>query len=452
MYTEELPPHDDEAEEAVLGSLLISNDEIPHVSLTLGVDDFFRQKHGWVYGAILELYQRGDAVNQISTADELNRTGRLEDMGGLGFLSHLIATVPTSVYASNYAKVVKGKSLQRQLIKFGANVAEIGFKGEEEPDGMLRRVEAGLAAISARPSRGPEPISAPLERFLEDSPRDGRKSGVQTGIADLDNMTGGFIGGQVVVLAAATSAGKSALAKDISMNVAAAGKRVAFFSVEMSETENVARILARESSVGLSRVLKGPWSEQEEAKIMRSAGAVAEYPLHLKSSGDLTIQSLRSQARMVRQEHGLDLIVVDYLQLIKAVDTRQNRVAQVTEVTHGLKALAMDLNVPLLALAQLNREFEKRPSKAPILSDLRESGSIEQDADVVLLLYRPELYYTEEEWMRTSEEPYPRGMAQVNVAKQRNGPLGVFDLIFREETATFRSLARPETQLEGVLR
>jgi replicative DNA helicase len=199
-------------------------------------------------------------------------------------------------------------------------------------------------------------------------------------------------------------------------------------------------------------VLKGPWSEEEEAAIMRSAGNVAEFPLHLKSSGDLTIQSLRSQARMVRQEHGLDLIVVDYLQLVQAVDTRQNRVAQVTEVTHGLKALAMDLNVPLLALAQLNREFEKRPSKAPILSDLRESGSIEQDADVVLLLYRPELYFTEEEWMRTSEEPYPRGMAQVNVAKQRNGPLGVFSLVFREETATFRSLARPATQLESVLR
>ena len=216
-----------------------------------------------------------------------------------------------------------------------------------------------------------------------------------------------------------------------------------FFSIEMSETENVARLLSSRSGVSLRSVLVGPWQESDETKIMRAAGELAELPLHMAEAGQRTIAAVRSEARMVRQEHGLDLIVVDYLQLIQAVDQRANRTQQVTEVTHGLKALAMDLDVPILAVAQLNREFHNRPDKRPILSDLRESGSIEQDADVVIFLHRDDLYFMEEDWERMHPgTEYPRNMAELIVAKQRNGPTGFASVVFQPHTTTFRDTRR----------
>jgi replicative DNA helicase len=449
MYAEQLPPHDDEAEEAVLGSLLIDNDQTPHVSVMLKPDDFYKMAHAQVYESMIDIYNRGDAVNQISVADELKRTGRAADdpLGGLELLSHLIAKVPTSVYAMTYAKVVKKNSIQRQVIRFSSQVSEIGFKGEEDADGMLRRVESEWATISARPARPPALMGEALGRFLDESPRDGLKSLLRTGIDDLDCIIQGFTNEQLIILAAPTSAGKSALVKDIAMNIGETGGKILFFSVEMSERDNVARIISRKSGVNLRDVLFGPWDPKMEGKIMNAIGEVSKLPIHLASVRNPTVRTIYSEARMMQQEHGLDLVVVDYLQLRQPSSTRGTRNDQVSEISGGLKTIAGELKVPVIALSQLNRAFAQQ-KREPVMSDLRDSGSLEQDADIVLLLYRPELYYTEEEWEKQFPDPYPRSMAKLTVAKNRNGELGVLHLRFNAETATFLPMARDPEQRE----
>ena len=433
MYTEELPPHDEDAENGVLGSLLIDGQSTPRVTHILAPEDFLPRHNQFVFEAVKAVYDRGDDVHQISVADELSRRDRLEDCGGLPYLSRLITETPTSAYVDSYAGLVKTKSIQRQLIKAGSLISEVGFRGEDVADEMLRRSDGFLAAVHrARPASAPAALSEAVERFIDQAPRDGRPSGVSTGFADLDIFLGGLFGGNVVVLAATTGVGKSALAKDIAINVAGQKdrdgrpRRVLFFSIEMSETENVARLLARLSGVSLNRVLVGPWDDAQTDKIMQAAGDLAELPMHVADTRQRTVAAIRSEAKLLQQERGLDLVVVDYLQLVAPSDPRQNRVQQVTEVTHGLKAMALSLNLPILALAQLSRAGDARAVKEPILSDLRESGSIEQDADAVLFLHRA--------------DPGVSDQVDVILAKHRNGPTGRFKLAFAKATTTFTDM------------
>ena len=453
MYTEQLPPHDDEAEEAVLGSLLIDSDATPRVSSFLEPDDFFRQKHAWVYGACLELFRRNEPINQISVGDELSRRQQIDDAGGLPFLSQLIATVPTSIYAENYGHVVRRLSIMRRLISAGGRISEIGYRAELDEEEALRDAEDLIYRIRANQQlRDLVSIRQALDSFLEDDVQfGGQRDAVASGFADLDSLLGGLQPSDLLVLAARPGGGKSAMALNLARAVAAQrrpdgrSRVVAFFSIEMPTVQVVERLLASESSVGTRRIRAGDWNDREEAFIMRAAGDLAELELYIDDSSRLSAVELQSKARRLFLERGLDLVVVDYLQMMAGANAfGGNRVQEISEITRSLKSLARDLNVPVLALSQLSRAVEQRPNREPQLSDLRESGSIEQDADVVAFLYRPELYFTPEEWERLRpDDEYPRGLAELIVAKHRNGPVGRFSLVFRDQTTSFLDLMRP---------
>ena len=461
MYTEQLPPHDDEAEEAVLGSLLIDSDATPRVSAFLESDDFFRQKHGWVYGACMALFTRNEPINQISIADELSRRQQLDDTGGLPFLSHLIATVPTSVYAENYGQVVRRLSVMRRLIAAGGRISEIGYRAELDEEEALREAEDLVYKIRMNQSqRDLVPLGTALDEFLEEGLQAGaRGEGVSSGFADLDRVLGGLQPSDLLILAARPGVGKSAMALNLARSVVDQrrpdGRRrgAALFSIEMAREQVVERLLSSESSMGTRRIREGKWNDREEALIMRAVGELADLDLYIDDTPQLSVIEMRSKARRLFLDRGLDLIIVDYLQMMVggAGGFGGNRVQEISEISRSLKALARDLNVPVLALSQLSRAVESRPTHEPQLSDLRDSGAIEQDADVVAFLYRPELYFTEEEWERTHEGPYPRGLAEVIVAKHRNGPLARFSLVFREETTTFMDLFRPDSSDIGSM-
>jgi replicative DNA helicase len=461
VYTEQLPPHDDEAEEAVLGSLLIDSDATPRVAVFLESDDFFRQKHGWVYGACMALFARNEPINQISIADELSRRQQLDETGGLPFLSHLIATVPTSVYAENYGQVVRRLSVMRRLISAGGRISEIGYRAELDEEEALREAEDLVYKIRMNQSqRDLVPLGTALEEFLEEGLQAGaRREGVGSGFTDLDRVLGGLQPSDLLILAARPSVGKSAMALNLARSVVdqrrADGRRrvAALFSVEMARDQVVERLLSSESSIGTRRIREGNWTDREEALIMRAVGELADLDLYIDDTPQLSVIEMRSKARRLFLDRGIDLIIVDYLQMMVGSGNGfgGNRVQEISEISRSLKALARDLNVPVLALSQLSRAVESRPTHEPQLSDLRDSGAIEQDADVVAFLYRPEMVFTEEEWERTHEGQYPRGLAEVIVAKHRNGPLARFSLVFREETTTFMDLFRPDSSDVGSM-
>ncbi len=453
MYTEQLPPHDDEAEEAVLGSLLIDGDAVSGVQVILQSSDFFRQKHAWIFDACLTLFVRNDPISQISVADELGRHQRLEEVGGLPFLSHLIAVVPTSVYADNYARVVRRLSIHRQLIAAGAQIADIGTRAEEDEEESLRKAEELLYRMRlGQNSRDLESLRDVLDKYVEESEENiaGRGGGVESGFVDLDRqLGGGFQPSDLLILAARPGVGKSAFALNVAKSAASVPhpdgrpRIVAFFSLEMASDQVVERLLAGESGINSTRIRTRMWTDYEEGAIMNAVGRLAVLPLYIDDSVTLGIVELRSKARRLSLEEGLDLIVVDYMQLMTGANFAGNRVQEISEISRSLKALARDLAVPVLALSQLSRAVENRPRHEPLLSDLRESGAIEQDADVVMFLYRADMVYTGEEWERQHpDQEYPRGIADVIIAKHRNGPTGRMQVVFEEQTTTFRSAAR----------
>jgi replicative DNA helicase len=459
VYTEQLPPHDDQAEEAVLGALIIDGEAVPRVASFLDAKDFFRQKHAWVFEACIMLFTRDQPINQISVADELSRQQRLEEVGGLPFLSHLIATVPTSVYAEHYGQVVQRLSIMRQLIAAGGRISEIGYRAELDQDEALRQAEDMVYRLRMGHSdRDLVSLHQALDEYLEKGVLAGtQKESVSSGFLDLDKLLGGFQASDLLILAARPGVGKSAMALNIAKVVTSqrrpSGRRgvAAFFSLEMATEQIVERLLSSESGVNTNRLRLRNWTDHEEAAVMSAAGRLADLQLYIDDTSMLSVVELRSKARRLYLEEGLDLIVVDYLQLMRgSASYGGNRVQEISEISRSLKGLARDLNVPVLALSQLSRAVEARQGHEPQLSDLRESGSIEQDADVVMFLYRPDFYFTEEEWERQHPgEEYPRGIAEVIVAKHRNGPLGRLQLIFRERTTTFMDLYRPAPGGQG---
>ncbi len=453
MYTEQLPPHDDEAEEAVLGSMLIDSETVPGVQIIVEAGDFYRQRHAWIFDACVTLFTRNDPISQISVADELARHQRLEEIGGLPFLSHLIAVVPTSVYADNYARVVRRLSIHRQLIDAGGQIAGIGTRAEEDEEESLRKAEELLYNMRlGQSARDLEALRDVLDRYVEDTEQlaGGRVGGVESGFVDLDRqLGGGFQPADLLILAARPGVGKSAFALNVAKSAAETRKPdgrpriVAFFSLEMASEQVIERLLAGESGINSTKIRAHMWTDYEEGMIMNAVGRLADLPLYIDDSVNLSVVALRSKARRLSLEEGLDLIVVDYMQLMSGTNTFGNRVQEISEISRSLKALARDLNVPVLALSQLSRAVENRPRHEPLLSDLRESGAIEQDADVVLFLYRPDMVFTGEEWERQHpDQDYPRGIADVIIAKHRNGPTGRMQVVFEEQTTTFRNAAR----------
>jgi len=447
MYAEKLPPNDIEAEEAVIGSLLIDSDAFLHVAHRLRPEDFYSGKNRFCFEACLSLFQRGEALNQITIAHELGLKDRLDEVGGPAYLSHLVVAVPTSVHIEHYAEIVSRTATMRRLIMAASEIANIGYNGAADVESVLSQAEDTLFKVRGRRSmRDFVPLREVLDQYLEErasvtEPLE-RGGPIATGFEELDQLLGGLQRSDLLILAARPSLGKSTLAVNISLNVAKAGATVGIFSLEMSREQLAIRMLSSEAGVDAHRLRLGLYTDAEEQRIIDAVGNLSELPIYIDDTPFQTIVEMRSKARRLDLEHGTDMLVVDYMQLIQGSSFRsENRVQEVSEISRSLKGMARDLNAPVLAVSQLSRAVELRATHRPQLSDLRESGSIEQDADVVMFIYRDDFYYTEEEWERQNpDKPYPKNIAEIIIAKHRHGPPGTFKLLFHEQLARFESV------------
>jgi len=450
---EKLPPRDTDAEEAVIGSLLIDGAAIYKIAVLIKPSDFYGERNLQIYGACLSLYQRSEAINQITVAQELDRQDKLEACGGGAYLSHLISIVPTSLDIEHYAQIVYRLSVMRRIIDASNQIAAIGYEANPDVDSSLSRAEDTLFKIrQGQDTRDLVPIRQVLDKYFETTiPGSAASEGqaeqipyIQSSFTGLDEILGGFQRSDLIIAAGRPSMGKTSLALNIARNAAVErGACVAIFSLEMSRESLVLRLLSSESGVNLSRVRFGLHSEADERKIMDATGILSEAPIYIDDSPQLRIVEIRSKVRQLYHERGVDLVIVDYLQLIQGEGKRENRVQEISYITRYLKGIARELNVPVIAASQLSRAVEWRTSHKPQLSDLRESGSIEQDADIVLFIYRDEVRYSnQQEWEAEHPgEKYPPP-AEVIIAKHRNGPTGQINLRFIPRLAKFENIPK----------
>ena len=458
MNGERLPPHDIDAEEAVIGSLLIDGSAIYQIATLLQPASFYSERNSQIYGACLSLYQRNEAINQITLAQELDRQGKLETCGGAAYLSHLISIVPTSLDIEHYGQIVYRLSVMRHLINAGNQIAAIGYAADPNVDTSLSRAEDILFRL--RQGGGDQdliPIRQVLDKYFEAvTPGPAAEAGraepvpyVLSGFTGLDEFLGGFQHSDLIIVAGRPSMGKTSLALNIARNASVEhGACVALFSMEMARESVVLRLLSSESGVNLRQVRLGLHTETEERRIMDATGILSEAPIYIDDSPQLRVIEMRSKARRLHYERGISLIIVDYLQLMQADGRGENRVQEISYISRALKGIARELNVPVIAVSQLSRAVEWRASHRPQLSDLRESGSIEQDADVVMFIYRDELYYaSQKEWEDAHQgETYPPP-AEIIIAKHRNGPTGQLNLRFIPKLAKFENIANAEPSL-----
>lgn len=430
-------PYDLAAEEAVLGSLLLDRDAVIKVAPFLRPDDFYREAHGAIYASVLELYARREPPDPVTLTAELERTGDLEKVGGYSALIGLVNRTPTSVHIEYYGHIVERTAILRRLISAGGQIAALGYSEENEVAHVLDKAESLLFAISQRTSAKEfTSIEQVLHEYydriesIQNNP--GGVVGVPTGYHDLDEATGGFQPSDLLILAARPGVGKTSLSLGIAHNAAHKGKHVGVFSLEMSREQLVQRLLAVETGVDSQRLRLGYLNDDEWQLVSDAIGRLAQLPIYIDDTAGLTIHEVRSKSRRLHAEVGVDMIVIDYLQLMQGTARRDgNRVQEVSEISRNLKMLARELNIPVLACAQLSRAVESRSSHVPILSDLRESGSIEQDADLVMFIHREEMYNTETE---------KKGIAEVHISKHRNGPLTIIPLRFFSKTTKFADL------------
>jgi replicative DNA helicase len=449
---EQLPPHDIQAEESVVASLMVDDEAIFKVAPILRASDFFRETNGWTYEACLTLWERNETINQVTVAHELDRRGRLEEIGGLTFLSELVLNLPTSIGVEHYAQLVKRDATYRQMIGAATKIAQVAYEGGADLDGALARAESLVYSLrSSDRVRDFVHIRDFLDPYLD--PPDAETSmpyggHVRTGLSDLDRMLGGLNPSDLIIVAARTGVGKTSLMLNLARNAAIGSHaKVAVFSLEMAGEQLAQRLLASESRVDSARLRLGMHNEVEESRIMHAHGILSQADIYVDDSAAVQIPMLKAKCERLKRESGrLDLIVVDYLQLVHG-NRSDNRVQEISYITRSLKELARELNVPIIAGSQLSRAPEQRQPHIPMLSDLRESGSIEQDADVVLFIYREEMYIRREEWEAMHpdrvNDPYPAGKAQIIIAKHRNGPTGVVEVRFRNEISKFEDFDTP---------
>ena len=449
MYAEKLLPHDLEAEEAVVGSILIDGESFLQVAPLLKADDFYREKNQICFSACIALFQRDEAIDQVTLARELSRTDQLESVGGMAYLSHLVSITPTSANAPYYAEAVSRTSIMRRLIDAASKISAIGYEDTDDVENTLRQAEDTLFQVrSGRTERGFIALRQIYDQYLEDraaelEPLALGAGPVMAGYNDLDELLGGMQQSDMIVLGARPALGKSALAVNISLNAARNGSGVGIFSLEMSREQLAMRILSADAEVDAYRLRLGLHTEADEQRIIDSIGRLSELPVYIDDTPFQGIVEMRSKARRLSLEHGLDLLIVDYLQLIQGRGRGDNRVQEISEISRSIKGMARDLRVPIITCSQLSRLVENRPGHRPQLSDLRDSGSIEQDSDVVMFIHRDDIYYTEEEWdQHFPGRPYPKNVADIIVAKHRNGPTGNVKLIFRDNLVRFDSLER----------
>ena len=452
MYAEKLLPHDLEAEEAVVGSVLIDSDSFVRIAHVIKPDDFYREKNQICFTACLSLFQRGEAIDQVTVARELSRTERLDTVGGMAYLSHLVSITPTSAHSEHYANLVARTSTMRRLIDAASRISTFGYDDTDDVEGTLRRAEDVLFSVrSGYGNRDFMPLKEIYDEYLEEraaivEPENQNTGPIMTGFNDLDELLGGLQRSDMIILGARPSLGKSTLAMNVSLNAAMNGAKVGVYSLEMSRDQLALRLLAADAEIDAHRLRLGLYTEAEEQRIIDSIGRLSELPVYIDDTPFQTMVEMRSKARRLSlREKGLDLLVVDYLQLIQGKGRGGNRVQEIGEISRSLKGMARDLGVALLTCSQLSRAVEGRTGHRPQLSDLRDSGSIEQDADVVMFIHRDDKDYTLEEWEQQNPgKPYPKNIAEIIVAKHRNGPTGNLNLVFRDNLVRFDSLAASE--------
>jgi replicative DNA helicase len=446
---EKLPPFDIEAEEAVIASLLVDDEAIGRVEGLVQPEDFYRDQNRWAYDACLALWSRNEAINQVTLAHELARRDKLDEAGGLPYLARLTMELATPIGVEHYARIVKRDATYRTMISIGTQVVQMAYQGGPDLDGAIARAEQLVMNLRESQRMGDlVALRNLLDEFWEhpgiDSVLVGSIGAIRAGFMDLDQLLGGFQRSDLVVVAARPGVGKSALLLNFARNAAVAqNARVAIFTIEMASDQLVHRLLASESGIDVSRVRLGQRTEAEERRLMAATAELHPLEIYIDDSSVVTITQLQAKLRRLHQQlGGLDLVVIDYLQLMHGSGRyRDNRVQEVSEISRGLKMLARDLDVPIVAAAQLSRAAEIRQTHVPLLSDLRESGSIEQDADVVLFLYREDMYVNRDDWEAAQPEGiYPAGITKVIVAKHRNGPTGQVALHFRSHVSRFEDL------------
>lgn len=435
-----IPPQNIEAEQSVLGSLLIDKDAVVKVAEFLQPAHFYRDAHSEVYSAVLSLYEKKEPADIVTVTDELKLRGSYEMVGGAGYLTTLVNYVPTSAHIEHYARIVKDKAVRRQLISAATRMTEMSFEETQDIKDMMDLAEQQLFGISQEHFRQnflpiKDALAESFERLDELQKRAGGLRGVATGFTELDKKLSGLQDSNLVILAARPSVGKTTLALNIAQHAAVKEKiPVGIFSLEMSKEQLVDLILSSEADVDAWRLTTGNLEENDFAKLAEAMGELAEAPLYIDDTPGASILEMRTKARRLQAEKGLKLLIVDYLQLIHGRNL-ENRVQEVSEISQALKNLARELKIPVLALSQLSRSIESRQAKIPQLSDLRESGAIEQDADVVMFLYR--------------EDAEKLDDVKLTIAKHRNGPLGEIDLKFKGERRRFYGIERTRAPKES---
>jgi replicative DNA helicase len=437
-----IPPQNLEAEMALLGSILVDREIMGIVSEIVRSEDFYAHVHETIYQALQHLYDRGEPLDKITVAEELRRRSELENVGGLSYLSSLMDTVQSAASAAYYAKIVREKAVLRSLIHAGTRITQLGYEHEEDVDGALDQSEQMVYEIGQRQMQGEfTPVSRLLkpafDRIDQRFHQGGGLTGLTSGFKDIDEMTAGFQPGNFIILAARPGMGKTSFA--LNMAVEAARQQsypIAFFSLEMSNDELVQRLICAEAEISMHDMQRGNIKGSQWERISDAMGRLNELPVYLDDSGGLSVSEIRSRCRRLKSGHGLGGVFIDYLQLVRSsvLSKNANRNEELSDICRTLKTTAKDLEVPIFALAQLNRGVESRTDKRPLLSDLRDSGSLEQEADMVAFLFREGYYH--------NEVPEP-DLTEFIVAKHRNGPTGPVKLRFIREYTLFRPYADP---------
>ena len=452
-----VPPHNLDAERSLLGGILLDSQAFPEVVELLRADEFYRDAHRKVYEAMCSLFSKSQPIDRITVKDELTALGAFESIGGDEFIDLLDQVVPTAANLGWYAKIIHDKALARRLIEAASAIAQLGYEQHGEVGDFADECERRIFAVTEQRNtvsfEQVKPVIARVFKNIEALyERQEEITGVPTGFADLDRLTSGFQPGDLVILAARPSMGKTAFCLNIATHVGCRGqferKRcgVGLFSLEMPKEQLVMRMLASEARVDSQRIRTGKLIESDWAKLAQAAGVLADANIHIDDTPAVSALELRAKcrrlyARYENTDQPIRMIVVDYLQLMRGNERIDSREQQISEISRSLKALAKELGIPVVALSQLNRSLEKRPDKRPMMSDLRESGAIEQDADTIMFIYREEVYEKEKEDVK--------GVAEIIIGKQRNGPIGTAALAFIHENTRFENLAREYTPSGG---
>jgi replicative DNA helicase len=440
-----LPPQHIEAEQSILGGILIENEAINRVTEILDADDFYRDGHRKIFNALINLSERDEPADLITLTNELRKIDELDSIGGASYLASLIDSVPTAANIQYYARIVKEKAILRKLIQTSTEIITQSYEDRGDVEVFLDEAERAIFEISEKRVR---PSFYPIREIVKESFATIEKlfkkkeavTGVPSGFKELDRMTAGFQPSDLIIIAGRPSMGKTAFCLDVAEYAAIDNKiPVAIFSLEMSKEQLVIRMLCSQAHVEGTRLRTGYLNESDWPKLTIAAGSLSESPIYIDDTAALSVLELRAKARRLKSDHGLGMVIVDYLQLMKGRARVESRQQEISEISRSLKALAKELNIPVVAVSQLSRKTEERTGNRPQLSDLRESGAIEQDADLILFIYRDEVY-------NRSEDNPNRGKAEVIIGKQRNGPIGKIDLAFLDKFTTFKDLYKGETE------